>query len=203
MKKILLLIFVFLCFCFSAAQYRNSSSSCDYKMKTRMYILLEDSLYQILNNNPTIYYQNQTDHSSSVDCSILTRVNGSYMIFISSFDTRRSKRYWGGVKRINFDKADSSAFFSANKAIIDWGLDSLSGEALIMSRINIKNPRSIKDSISVLTDWNKKPFTTRKAVIFSGPDSIEFNRKYHKICLIMRWFSDDNLRTYLPDSIMI
>ena len=167
-----------------------------------MYILLKDSLYQILNNNPTIYYQNQTDHSSSVDCSILTRVNGSYMIFKSGFDTRRRKKYWS-VRKIKFDIADSSAFFSANKAIIDWGLDSLLEEALNMSPIDIQNTRSVKDSISVLNDWNKKPLTTRKAVIFSGPDSIEFNRKYHKICLIMRWFSDDNLRTYLPDSIII
>lgn len=198
MKKHIFIICLICSFLISA-QKEEVTPSYDFTLKTRLYRILPDSIYSIIEGKPIIYYSNNGNkyEESGNNWSLITSIDNKWHVYnynSSSFPRR--------IKRLLFDPADSAAFFSANRALFEWGLDTLAINLQKMKPIKPMVETSTRDTITVIKYWDKGAHSTHGATAFSGPDSAEFNAKLHKLILTMCWLSDDDIRKQLPDSLM-
>lgn len=71
-----------------------------------------------------------------------------------------------------------------------------------MKRISRAPYVTFYTNLSIINSEGVNVFNSDDVVAYSGPDSLCFNKKYHKLCLIMRWLSDTNIRQYIPDLVI-
>lgn len=195
MKKYILIICLICSFLISA-QKEEVTPSYDFSLKTRLYKILPDSIYTIIEDNPIIFYSNDSSVYGSF-WSLIVYTDNNYCVY--SYNPFPYHRY---IKRVKFDPADSASFFSANQVLFEWGFDTLAIKMQKMKAIEPKAETSIHDTITVIKNWDKGAYSTHGITEFSGPDSVNFNNKLHKLILTMCWLSDDDIRNQLPDSIM-
>ena len=97
---------------------------------------------------------------------------------------------------------DSIGLFSSNEALISWGFDSIGIEGLKMKAIKPKHYVSANENLSVIDSDGLCVFDSDNASAFSGPDSLEFNKKFHKLCLLMRWLSEPEIKPFIPKKLI-
>ncbi|MDE5607849.1 MAG: hypothetical protein K2I64_02820 [Muribaculaceae bacterium] len=61
---------------------------------------------------------------------------------------------------------------------------------------------TIWTDLSVFDSNGENTFSSDNAISFAGSDSIAFNKKYHKLCLMMWWIADLKIREYILDSVI-
>lgn len=157
--------------------------------------VLPDSLYIMLKNRPTIFYSSG-HHGYS--WSLIARMDSTYQVY--------SGRVLGsGDCYINefsgSDRFDTTKLFITNNAILSWGFDTISAEVINMKKVYREPFITIWTDLSVFNSNGENVFSSDNAISFAGIDSVTFNKKYHKLCLIMWWISsDERIREFIPDS---
>lgn len=201
MRKLLLGIICLLSVSFglTGKQSEVNLRTYDFTLNTLIYKAFGKRLYNLFKHNPTIYYYDSYTKNQGHSV-LIVKIDGQYQLYRVNVTNNEHST---APQRIIFDRSDSAVFFKANKGIIDWGLDSLSKEITNMTVVKSENKTPMDDSFSILNNWDYGAITFNESDKFSGPDSLAFNIKYRKLCLIMRWFTQDYLRRNLPDSVMI
>lgn len=196
MKKILFVIAVFWGMTWSLTSRNPASDFNKYNQNEMLHRSVPDSLYSLLTGKSVIFY---SYGHYGYSWSLIAKMDSGYQAF-------SGRAGYGGEhhfkKPSESEHFDTTQFFSKNQALISWGLDSIASAAKRM----IKNSRvpyvTFYTNLSIVNSEGIDVFNSDDAVSYSGPDSSCFNKKYHKLCLIMRWLSDANIRQYIPDSII-
>lgn len=156
--------------------------------------VLPDSLYTILKNIPIIFYANG---HYGYSWSLIAKIDSTYQVYSGRVD------YFGEHYLNDISESipfDTTKLFIHNNAIISWGFDSISDEAINMEKVNRSPNVTLWTDLSVFNSNGVNIFSSDNAISFAGGDSKGFNEKFHKLCLIMRWLSDSRIRKYIPDS---
>ncbi len=98
------------------------------------------------------------------------------------------------------NRIDSAKLFSKNCELLTWAFDSISTEGIDMKRIRRAPYTGIYKDLSVINSEGRILFSSDDAAAFSGPDSLNFNKRFLKLCLIMYWLSEPKIREYIPES---
>lgn len=157
---------------------------------------LPDSLYTLLKNKPVIFY---CYGHYGYSWSMIVKFDSIYNIYSGRVG------YLGGRylnKKNESISIDTLRLISNNRSLISWGLDTISTEAICMRKVQREVFVTFSADLSVFNADGINTFRSDDAIAYSGPDSICFNKKYEKLCLIMRWLSDSKIRPYLPDSVI-
>lgn len=195
MRKIVLIIGLSVCFILSWA-YKNPSYNEDNSDMALLYRILPDSIHSMLHNKPILFY---SYGHYGYSWAIATKTEDNIRVF-SGRVSYSGDCYLENPRGRN--RFDSAAFFLANKSLLSWGIDSISTESLTMKPIKCDSCISIHSILSVIDSCGKTVFNSDNTIAFSGPDSLKFNNKFHKLCLIMRWLSDPEIRPYITDSMI-
>lgn len=159
-----------------------------------LYRSLPDSLFPLLENRPVIFYSyGHYGHS----WSLIVKTDTNYRTFSGKVDYS-GMRHFNETKRS--DQFDTARLFSKNQAILSWGFDTISAEINKMKKVKREHYVTTYTDLSVFNSTGINTFSSDDAVAYSGPDSISFNKKFHKLCLIMWWLSDSKIRQYIPES---
>lgn len=157
---------------------------------------LPDSLYRLLKNKPVIFY---SYGHYGYSWSLIAKMDSGYRAFSGRVG-------YGGDYHYNIptesNQFDTTRLFSQNESLFSWGLDTIAAKVKNMKIINRDYYITVYTNLSVINSEGVNIFNSNDAMTYSGPDSICFNKKYQKLCLIMRWLSDTKIRQYLPDSII-
>ncbi len=155
---------------------------------------LPDSLYSLLRGKPVIFF---THGHYGYSWSLIAKMDSGYQAF-SGRVTYGGERYTN--KLTESTQIDSARFFSQNQDLLSWGFDTISSKINIMKEISRGPYMSIRRNLQVINSEGINVFTSDATAAYSGPDSLDFNKKFRKLCLIMWWLSDYRLREYIPDS---
>lgn len=194
MKKIFLIIAVFFCLTLSLPS-RNPVS--DFNECNRDEILrqsLTDSLYSLLKGKPVIFY---SYGHYGYSWSLIAKMDSAYQAFSGRVGYGGERHF---SKPTESNQFDTTHLFFKNRALFSWGLDTIASEIKSMTKISREPYVTFYTNLSIINSEGVNVFNSDDAVAYSGPDSLCFNKKYHKLCLIMRWLSDTNIRQYIPDS---
>ena len=158
--------------------------------------VLPDSVYSLLKGKSVIFYS-YGHHGYS--WSLIAKMDSGYQAFSGRVG-------YGGENHFN-KPTDSNQFnttllFSKNHALFSWGLDTIAHEIKSMKKISRETYVTFYTNLSIINSDGVNVFNSDDAVAYSGPDSLCFNKKYHKLCLIMYWLSNTNIRQYIPDSVI-
>lgn len=184
MKKILLFIVVMVGFTMSAAyQEPISDSGMTVEMK-RLRRILPDSIYTMIENRPVLFYF--YGHHGYGWC-ILTRAGTGYRIYRGRVYEGRDEQL---AEPLTFNHSDSVTFFSEYEALLSWGFDSIPVEASKMKPVKAE-PLFLGywESLELVDSCGRCIFDSGNARSFSGPDSVNFNKKFHKLVFAMTWLS--------------
>lgn len=196
MKKILLFIGLILFLNSFSAQNEQDLNNDRYKCaESLLKTIMPDTIYSLIENKPILFY---TYGHYGYSWSLVTKVDSNN---IHAFSGRVS--YSGNnhiIQSTESNRLDSIALFSANADIINWGFDTLPTEGLQMEAVK-KNDIFWTD-LDVINCDGMIIFNSNGATVFTGPDSIIFNKKFQKLCLIMKWLSEPKIRKYIPDSVI-
>lgn len=156
--------------------------------------VLDDSIYIIVKDKPMIFY---SYGHYGYSWSLIAQTDSCFRAFSGRVD-------YGGKRHISTpdetNQFDTTLLFSRNRALLYWGLDTIPTEVNKMERVNRKQYVTFYSDLSVINSDGSIVFSSDNAVAYSGPDSTEFNKKYDKLRLIMRWLSDPYIRQYIPVS---
>ncbi len=157
---------------------------------------MPDSVSKMLEGRPLLYFS--IGHYG-YRWSILTKEGKNFRTLSGRVSYIGEKYITEPVESIRFDTAE---LFDANRALILWGLDTLPMEVRRMRSIERgrENYITIYDKFLVFDSRGRRLFDSNGALAFSGPDSLEFNSKYHRLCFMMQWLSTPELRKYVPES---
>lgn len=97
---------------------------------------------------------------------------------------------------------DTTKLLINNNTIISWGFDSIYSQAINMKKVYRKQYVTFGTDLSVFNSFGENTFNSDNAISFAGDDSLTFNEKFHKLCLIMWWLSDSKIREHIPDSVI-
>lgn len=197
MKRILLIIGgLFICSFLATSYKRPKIDRYDSTAINLIYRTLPDSLISLTEKYPMVFYSRGHYGQSWM---LLTKVNNHFRVYSGSIDYAGNRNL---TEAISLSQFDSCAFFCANKSLLSWTFDTFVTKSLKMIPIKNKPYMTIYKTISVINPYSDVEFTTDCSVTFSGPDSLEFNNKFHKLCLIMQWLSEPRIRQYIPDSVI-
>lgn len=161
-----------------------------------VYNSLPDSLHRFIKNRSLIFY---SYGHYGYSWSLIVKMDSSYKIFSGRVDYS-GYRHLNATKEIN--QIDTAMLFYKNNDLFSWGFDSISTEIKSMKKIKQEPYTTIYSDLSVYNQEGERIFGSDDAIAYSGPDSISFNKKFHKLCAIMRWISDSKFRQYVPDPII-
>lgn len=155
---------------------------------------LPDSLYTILKKRPIIFYSRG---HYGYGWSLIARMDSTCSIYSGRVS------YSGDLYIDKIPDAipfDTTKLISHNSALLSWAFDSISVQAINMTKVNSSHYVTLWTDLSVFNSDGEEIFNSDNAQQFLGPDSVEFNKKFHKLSLIMWWLSDSSIRKYIPDS---
>lgn len=188
MKKILVLILVALCIDFSFVFGLSKSDSDNDNAENIVCRSLPDTVYSLLKNKPVIFY---SYGHYGYSWSLIAKTDSVYRAFSGGVD------YGGGI-HVNdsseSDQFDTTLLFSKYRNLLSWGFDTLSSEVSNMKKVKRKQYVTFYTNLSVINSDGISMFSSDDAVAYSGPDSVEFNKKFHKLGLIMWWISSSKIR---------
>lgn len=196
MKKILFVIAAFLCMTLSLTS-RNVESNFNKCNKDEILRnVLPDSVYSLLKGKSVIFY---SYGHYGYSWSLIAKMDSGYQTLSGKVDYV-GEQYFNKPSESN--QFDTTHLFSKNHALFSWGFDTIASKVKSMKKISRDPYVTIYTNLSIINSDGVNVFNSDDAVAYSGPDSLCFNRKYHKLCLIMRWLSDTNIRQYIPDSVI-
>ena len=196
MKKILFVIAAFLCITLSL---KSSSVASDVNKCNQDEILrdvLPDSVYLLLKGKSVIFY---SYGHYGYSWSLIAKMDSGYQTFSGRVGYDGERHF---NKPTESNQFDTTLLFSKNHALFSWGLDTIASEIKSMKKVSREPYVTFYTNLSIINSDGVNVFNSDDAVAYSGPDSLFFNEKYHKLCLIMRWISDTNIRQYIPDSVI-
>ncbi|MDE7153573.1 MAG: hypothetical protein K2O00_03900 [Muribaculaceae bacterium] len=155
---------------------------------------LPDSLYTKLKNRPIIFY---SSGHYGYSWSLIARIDSTYQIYCGRVSYTGDQNNNETSESIPFD---TTKLIIHNNAILSWGFDSISVEATNMEKVYRSNYITLCTDLYVFNSNGVNIFNSGDAISFAGRDSIGFNEKFQKLCLIMMWLSDSRIRKYIPDS---
>lgn len=196
MKKILFflpLIIFFTIFSIWANPISNlpNTDSCSIIQQS-----LPDSLYSILKNKPIIFYSRG---HYGYSWSLIAKIDSTYRVYSGRVS------YSGDIELNETSESipfDTTKLFIHNTALLSWGFDSIFIEAINMKKVNRTPHVTLYTNLSVFNSDGLNIFSSDDAIAFAGGDSLIFNKKFHKLGLIMWWLLDSRIREYIPDSII-
>lgn len=155
---------------------------------------LPDSLYNILKKRPIIFY---TRGHYGYDWSLIARMDSTCSIYSGRIS------YSGDLYIDKIPEGlpfDTTKLISHNNALLSWAFDSISVQAADMKKVNRTPFVTLWTDLSVFNSDGENIFNSDNAIAFAGVDSLVFNEKFNKLCLIMWWLADSRIREYIPDS---
>ena len=158
--------------------------------------VLPDSVYSLLKGKSVIFY---SYGHYGYSWSLIAKMDSGYQALSGRVSY---------VGELHFNKPtessqfDTTHLFSQNNALFSWGFDTLASKIRSMKKISREPYVTFYTNLSIINSDGVNVFNSDDAVAYSGPDSLCFNKKYHRLCLIMRWLSDTNIRQYIPDSVI-
>lgn len=155
-----------------------------------------DSLYPLLKNRPIIYY---TYGHYGYSWSLVVRIDSTYRIYSGHVDYSGDQYLDKTSESIPFD---TTTLIVNNKALFSWGFDTISTEAVNREKVFRKPFLTIYADLWVFNADGLNIFCSDNAIAFTGSDSIAFNKKFDKLCLIMWWLSNSKIRKHVPESII-
>lgn len=194
MKKIFLFIAVMLGTTLSSAFSESIPNWDNTNSENILYRSLPDSLYPILKNKPIIFY---SYGHYGYSWSLIALIDSTYRAFSGRVGYLGDRHLNEATEANQFDTAQ---LFSQNSALLSWGFDTIPTEIIYMEKVNVKPYISFYIDFFVTDSVGKNVFSSDDAMVYSGSDSVNFNNKFHKLCLIMRWISDAGIRQFIPDS---
>ncbi|MDE6277107.1 MAG: hypothetical protein K2M06_03270 [Muribaculaceae bacterium] len=153
-----------------------------------------DSLYTTLKNRPIIFYSRG---HYGYGWSLIARMDSTYSIYSGHVSYSGEFYIDKTPEGLPFD---TTKLISVNSALLSWAFDSISVQAVNMKKVNRTPYLSLWTDLSVFNSDSENIFNSDNAVAFAGKDSLAFNKKFNKLCLIMWWLSDSRIREYIPDS---
>lgn len=195
MRKILIVFGLLACLFFCVA-HKSTVYSVDNKTISFLQKILPDSVYSFVKNKSFLLY---TYGHYGCSWSILIREDSNIKAYSGRVDYSGNVYFAGQDKNNRFD---SIAFFEENKSLIFWGLDTLRYDALKMLPVNDKAYTSIRETLYVINSDGEILFQPVDGVAFSESDDVDLNYKYNKLCLIMKWLAEPEIRKYLPDTLV-
>lgn len=157
---------------------------------------LPDSVYSLLKGKSVIFY---SYGHYGYSWSLIAKMDSGFQAFSGRVG-------YGGEHHFNkpseSNQFDTTHLFSKNQTLFSWGLDTIASKIKNMKKISRDPYVTFYTNLSIINSEGANIFNSDDAVAYSGPDSLSFNIKYNKLCLIMRWLSDSNIRQYIPDSVI-
>lgn len=156
---------------------------------------LPDSVCALLKNKPLIFYARG---HYGYSWSLIAKIDSVYRIYTGRVD-------YTGISCLN--KAsdsvafDTTKFITHNNKILSWGFDTISAEATNMKKMCRTTYVTIYTDLAVYNSFGVNTFSSDDAIAFVGKDSLNFNKKFRRLCLLMWWLSNSKIREYFPDSI--
>ncbi len=194
MRKLLFVITTILGVALLSALERPISKLDNINSENILYKSLPDSLYSLLKDKSVIFY---SYGHYGYSWSLIAMIDSSYRAFSGIVD-------YSGNRHLNettgYSQFDTALLFSKNRVLLLWGFDTISTEINHMKKVRREPYVTFYTDLSVINSDGKNVFSSDDAIAYSGPDSISFNKKFHKLCLIMRWLSDAKFRQLMPDS---
>lgn len=157
---------------------------------------LPDSLYSALKKRPMIFYSNG---HYGYSWSLIARIDSTYHVYSGRVGYTGDHNHNENSESITFD---TTKLFINNNEILSWGFDSISTEAINMKKVYRTQYVTFWSDLSVFNSFGENTFNSDNAISFAGGDSLVFNKKFHKLCLIMWWLSDSKIREHIPDSVI-
>lgn len=155
---------------------------------------LPDSVYSLLKGKSVIFY---TYGHHGYSWSLIAKTDSGYQALSGRVGYAGEHHFNNQTESNQFDTA---LLFSKNQALFSWALDTIASKIKSMKKISREPYVTFYTNLSIINSDGVNVFNSDDAVAYSGPDSLCFNKKYHKLCLIMHWLSDGNIRQYIPDS---
>lgn len=184
MKKILLFIVVMVGFTMSAAYQDSMSDSGKSVEMKRFRRILPDSIYTMIENRPVLFYF--YGHHGYSWC-VITRCGNRYSIYRGRVNEGRDEHL---AEPLIFNHSDSVTFFSEHEALLSWGFDSLPVEVSKMKPVKSESLfLGYWESLELVDSCGKCIFDSDNTRSFSGPDSVNFNKKFHRLAFTMTWLS--------------
>lgn len=155
---------------------------------------LPESIYCSLKNKQIIFY---SFGHYGYSWSLIAKIDSTYHAYSGRID------YSGKVVLNHSSESmpfDTTKLFNHNEALLSWGFDTIATEAIKMKGL-IRTPYiPLRADLVVFNSEGTIIFNSEDATAFAGKDSVNFNKKFQKLCLIMRWLSDARIREYIPPS---
>lgn len=193
MKKILLIIILAISLNFTWARNKQESKIDCFRAKDLLDRIMPDSICHKLKNNQIIFYsRGHYGYSWALIAKSDNRLRG----FIGKvrYSGEATMEEIAESNQLNLD-----TLFEANRDILDWGFDTISSESANLTANKSSIYCSVTDDILVFNTDGECIFKSNGAASFSGPDSLEFNKKYHNLGLIMMWLSQPEIKQYIPN----
>ena len=184
----------FACLNISTAFKKPTGELCKSSGIALLRNILPDSVYSFVKNKPIIFY---SYGHYGYSWAVLARSDEDFRAFSGRVNYSGDKFL---TEQMEANQFDSTAFFSVNNELLSWAFDSLSAEAYKMQAVMPKRYVTLYSDLSVIDACGVGTFNSNNAETFSGPDSLEFNRKYQKLILLMRWLSSPDIRQFIPDN---
>ena len=158
---------------------------------------LPDSVLSIIDGKPIILYM--SGHYAHIWAIILEEEN-KYEILGGRIDPFGiNKRY----ESVESGIIDTTAFLYANREFLTWGFDSAIIQSKRMKPLDDKIYNALSGNLSIIKNDSIETFTTKNKIVFTGPDSVNFNSKLNKLSHIMYWLAEPHIRKYTADSVYI
>ncbi len=193
MKKLLVLAVGVASMALSIASSKPISNSDNGEADWLFSQILPDSLLYLVKDRPLLLY---SFGHYGYSWGIVTKTDSGFHTFCGRVDYVGNRFIRTSEENGQFD---TIPFFSAHKDIFLWGMDTMPAEAKRMNVIKNETGVTFYSDLSVIDSKGEIVFKINDNVTFSGPDSVVFNNKFYRLCVIMRWLSDPCLRSYVPN----
>ena len=195
MKKLIFVVMTLLLSSIGVMSPQNTDSV-EVSDQSILRMILPDSIYSSIEGSRILFY---TIGHHGYSWSLITMKDSAFLGYRGKELMTHTE-----MEPIDFAQLDSTAFFSANRNLFLWGLDTIAVESRKMKPVERKLYFISYKSLSVMEPGQEPEdlFDASNIDFFSGQDSVAFNQKYHRLSFIMRWLADPDLRPYIPESLI-
>ncbi len=172
----------------------NSSNNSDLNFLKRT---IPDSVLTMIEDKPMILYM--TGNHAHLWSAIIKN-DRSFLAMNGRIDSQGKNTIANYLESNNID---SLALFSRYQDLILWGLDSLPSEVKRMVCKKSQVNTLFYQTINIIQTKPQSSYQSDTNVIFSGNDSIGFNKKFKSLSYLMFWLAEPLVRPYSPDSIYL
>ena len=197
MKTLFTVICIFIC-CFIISAYRDQSpDSYNDSTLSPLYGFVPDTILSLVEDKPALFYS--CGHYG-YSWALITKQNKDIRALSGRVNYSGKKSL---TDQFDFNQIDSIKLFSSNEALISWGFDSIAKKVLKMRPIKREHYVTIYENLLLMNSEGVVVFDSNDAQVFSGPDSLEFNHNFHKLCLLMRWLAEPEIRQYISNDVIL